>query len=66
MLISYLSIRMIEVISDSFWKKANMGFFTSKSLANWIFFTRRRFAAVSKLKQLESCTTGKNCEHMYD
>lgn len=27
MLISYLSIRMIQVVSDSFWKKANMGFF---------------------------------------
>lgn len=30
------------------------------------FFTHIRFAAVSKSKQLESCTTGKNSEHMYD
>lgn len=30
------------------------------------FFTLVRFAAVSKLEQLEGRIAGKNCEHMYD
>lgn len=30
------------------------------------FYTHIKFAAVSKLKQLEGCTSSKNCEHIYD
>lgn len=41
-------------------------FFIHPEVSSTEFFTCLRFAAVSKLKQLEGCTTGRDCELMHD